>query len=47
MAEHSALYEKYKTRYARGGCTKEQLARLAGLGVITSGEYREITGEDL
>lgn len=44
---HSPLFEKYKARYDRGGCTKEQLARLAQLGAITDGEYQEITGESL
>ncbi len=44
---HSPLFEKYAKRYARGGCTKEQLARLVGLGALTAEEYKEITGEDL
>ena len=44
--QHSRLFEKYKTRYERGGCTKEQLRRLVELGAITAEEYREITGED-
>lgn len=43
---HSALFEKYSERYARGGCTKEQLAKLVNLGAITADEYREITGEE-
>ena len=43
---HSPLFEKYKKRYERGGCTKEQLARLVELGAITAGEYKEITGDD-
>ena len=42
---HSKLFEKYKTRYDRGGCTKAQLKRLVQLGAITAEEYEEITGE--
>lgn len=44
--KHSALFEKYAKRYARGGCTKEQLARLVELGALTAAEYKEITGDD-
>ena len=43
---HSPMYEKYKKRYERGGCTKEQLRRLVELGALTPDEYKEITGED-
>lgn len=43
---HSPMFEKYAKRYARGGCTKEQLARLVELGALTADEYKEITGED-
>lgn len=43
--EHSKMYEKYKARYERGGCTKAQLKRLVQLGAITEIEYEEITGE--
>lgn len=42
---HSKLFEKYRDRYNRGGCTKEQLKRLVTLFAITSEEYEEITGE--
>jgi uncharacterized XkdX family phage protein len=42
---HSKQYEKYKKRYERGGCTKEQLHRLTELGVLTPEEYEEITGD--
>ena len=42
---HSPLFEKYAKRYARGGCTKEQLARLVELGALTAEEYEEITGD--
>ena len=42
---HSKLFEKYKDRYNRGGCTKEQLKRLVALHAITEAEYEEITGE--
>lgn len=41
--EHSKLFEKYKERYNRGGCTKEQLLKLVTLGAITAEEYNEIT----
>lgn len=44
---HSPLFEKYAKRYARGGCTKAQLAKLVELGVLTEEEYKEITGESL
>lgn len=43
--EHSRDFEKYRARYARGGCTKEQLRRLVELGALTAEEYAEITGE--
>ena len=43
--EHSKLFEKYRDRYNRGGCTKEQLKKLVRLGAITADEYEEITGE--
>ena len=43
--EHSKLFEKYKARYERGGCTKEQLRRLVALSALTPKEYEEITGE--
>lgn len=43
---HSPLFEKYKKRYERGGCTKAQLRRLVELGALTPEEYKEITGED-
>ena len=43
--EHSKLFNKYKDRYDRGGCTKEQLKRLVMLEAITEEEYEEITGE--
>ena len=39
------MFEKYKARYERGGCTKEQLRKLVSLGVLTEDEYEEITGE--
>lgn len=42
---HSKLFEKYKQRYDRGGCTKEQLHKLVELGAIYDWEYEEITGE--
>ena len=43
---HSKDFEKYKARYERGGCTKEQLRRIVELGRLTPAEYKEITGED-
>lgn len=43
---HSARFEQLKGRYERKGCTKEQLKRYVGFGVITAEEYKEITGED-
>jgi len=44
--EHSKLFEKYRSRYERGGCTKAQLKRIVALGALTAEEYEEITGED-
>ena len=44
--EHSKLFEKYRDRYNRGGCTKEQLRKLVALAAITADEFYEITGED-
>lgn len=44
---HSKLFEKYRDRYNRGGCTKDQLKRLVSLHAITANEYEEITGEVL
>lgn len=46
VKEHSKSFNKYSNRYARGGCTKEQLHRLTELGVLYDWEYKEITGED-
>lgn len=43
---HSPLFEKYKARYERGGCTKAQLKRLVALGALTPEEYQEITGDE-
>lgn len=43
---HSKDFDKYKKRYDRGGCTKEQLADLVELGKLTPAEYKEITGDD-
>lgn len=45
--KHSKDFEKYKARYERGGCTKEQLRRLVELGALTAEEYAEITGGSL
>ena len=44
--KHSAKFVSLQERYNRGGCTKEQLKRFVGFGVITAEEYTEITGED-
>lgn len=38
-------FEKWKDRYERHWCTKEQLRRLVNLNVLTEQEYLEITGE--
>jgi len=42
--EHSKLYQKYAERYARCGCTVEQLRKLVQLGAIYDWEFEEITG---
>jgi len=39
-------YEKWKTRYEKRWCTKDQLKRLVQLEVLTQEEYKLITGED-
>lgn len=44
--KHSRYFKKYKDRYRRNGCTKDQLWRLTDLGVLTKDEYKEITGDD-
>lgn len=44
---HSPAFEKYRKRYNRGGCTKEQLQELVALNILTAAEYEEITGEPL
>ena len=38
---------KYAKRYAKKGCTKEQLKKIVELGGLTVEEYKEITGEEL
>ena len=43
---HSRLYAKYKERYERIGCTKEQLKRLVELSALKDWEYEEITKEE-
>ncbi len=42
---HSPAFEKYRKRYNRGGCTKEQLQELVNLHILTPEEYEEITGD--
>lgn len=42
---HSPQFEKYKKRYDRNGCTKEQLQQLVTLEILTAEEYEEITGD--
>lgn len=44
--EHSKQFEKWRTRYNQGYCTKAQLRRLVGLEILTEDEYIEITGEE-
>ena len=39
---HSPLFEKYKERYEKGWCTKEQLQKLVSLGALTQEEYDKI-----
>lgn len=39
------MFEKWKDRYERRWCTKDQLIRLVRLGVFTAEQYEEITGE--
>jgi len=38
-------FEKWKDRYEKHWCTKDQLRRLVQLEVLTATEYEEITGE--
>lgn len=37
--------EKWADRYNKQWCTEAQLKQLVGLGVLTSIDYEEITGE--
>ena len=46
MKEHSALFEKYKARYEKHYCTRDQLDRLARVGALTEAEVVEIAGEE-
>lgn len=39
-------FEKWKDRYERNWCTKEQLQKLVLLQVLTQDEYYLIVGED-
>lgn len=39
-------FEKWDYRYKKHWCTKSQLKRLVVLEVLTSDEYKTITGED-
>ena len=39
-------FEKWDYRYKKHWCTKNQLKRLVVLEVLTSDEYKTITGED-
>lgn len=39
------MFNKWKDRYERYWCTKDQLKRLVQLGVFTEGQYKEITEE--
>lgn len=43
--KHSPLFKKYRDRYYRGGCRKDQLRELVELEAITADEYKEITGD--
>lgn len=43
---HSKRFDALKERYERGGCTKEQLQKFVGFGVISAEEYEEITSEE-
>jgi len=39
-------FEKWKDRYDKYWCTKDQLRRLVQLEVLSEEEYEEITGEE-
>ena len=39
-------FEKWDYRYKKHWCTKSQLKRLVVLEILTSDEYKTITGED-
>lgn len=39
-------FEKWDYRYKKHWCTKAQLKRLVVLQVLTTEEYKTITGED-
>lgn len=40
-------YEKWKDRYDRHWCTKEQLERLVKIRVLSGQDYKEIVGKEL
>lgn len=40
-------FERWKQRYEKHWCTKEQLQRLVELQVLTPEQYTEITGEEI
>lgn len=40
-------FEKWKERYNKKWCTKEQLQRLVQLKVLSEEEYSEIVGEGI
>ncbi len=41
-----SAFEKWKDRYDKYWCTKDQLRRLVQLEVLSEEEYEEITGEE-
>lgn len=40
------MKEKYAERFAKKGCTIEQLKKIVSLGKLTAEEFKEITGVD-
>lgn len=44
--EKSVIYNKYRDRYSKGYCTKEQLQKLVRLGLLSQEEYNTIVGEN-
>lgn len=43
--EHSKRFNEFQKAYEKGEIRKEQILEFSMLGIITTAEYQEITGE--